>query len=166
MISFLVPLIFFLKIKINKKLFILLSIFFFYFLKIFIYKFYNFSLDLKSCCYYDFSAKGILGKISFERIILIIEYLIFALANNFLFIVGFIFVFFSLFNKKLKKKLNYLYIILFLNFSFIGGIFLMTDADLEYMLKTGIDRLVFMFLPVMILFIIEYINFFKKRLIN
>ena len=42
----------------------------------------------------------------------------------------------------------------------------MTDADLEYMLKTGIDRLVFMFLPVMILFIIEYINFFKKRLIN
>ena len=93
---------------------------------------------------------------------MIIEYFIFALANNFLFIVGFIFVFFSLFNKKLKKKLNYLYIILFLNFSFIGGIFLMTDADLEYMLKTGIDRLVFMFLPVMILFIIEYINFFKK----
>lgn len=166
LISILIPLIFFFKIKINKKVFIVLSIFFFYFLKIFIYKFYNFSLDLKSCCYYDFSAKGILGKISFDRIYLIMEYFIFALANNFLFVIGFILVFFSFFNRRLKKKLNYLYVILFLNFSFIGGIFLMTDADLEYMLKTGIDRLVFMFLPVMILFIIEYINFFKKRLIN
>ena len=94
------------------------------------------------------------------------EYFIFALANNFLFVIGFILVFFSFFNRRLKKKLNYLYVILFLNFSFIKNIFLMTDADLEYMLKTGIDRLVFMFLPVMILFIIEYINFFKKRLIN
>ena len=166
LVSVLVPLIFFFKIKINKKIFILLSVSFFYFFKIFIYKFYNFSLDLKTCCYYDFSVQGILGKISFERINLIIEYIIFALMNNFLFIVGSIFVFFSFFNKKLKKKLYYLYIILFLNFSFIGGIFLMTDADLEYMLKTGIDRLVFMFLPVIILFIIEYINFFKKRLTN
>ena len=42
----------------------------------------------------------------------------------------------------------------------------MTDERLEYMLKTGIDRLVFMFLPVMILLLIEYINFFKRRLIN
>ena len=40
----------------------------------------------------------------------------------------------------------------------------MTDERLEYMLKTGIDRLVFMFLPVMILLLIEYINFFKRRL--
>ena len=55
---------------------------------------------------------------------------------------------------------------LFLNFSFVGAIYLMTDERLEYMLKTGIDRLVFMFLPVMILLLIEYINFFKKRLIN
>ena len=165
LISILVPLIFFLNIKINKKLLILLCVSFFYFFKIFIYKFYNLSLDLKSCCYNDFSAQGILAKISFERIILIIEYLIFSIANNFLFIVGFILIFFSLFNKKLKKKLSYLYIILFLNFSFVGAIYLMTDERLEYMLKTGIDRLVFMFLPVMILLLIEYINFFKRRLI-
>ena len=165
LISILVPLFFFLNIKINKKLLILFCVFFFYFFKIFIYKFYNLSLDLKSCCYNDFSAQGILAKISFERIILIIEYLIFSIANNFLFIVGFILIFFSLFNKKLKKKLSYLYIILFLNFSFVGVIYLMTDERLEYMLKTGIDRLVFMFLPVMILLLIEYINFFKRRLI-
>ena len=164
LISILLPLVFFLNIKINKKLLILFCVSFFYFFKIFIYKFYNLSLDLKSCCYNDFSVEGILSKISFERIVLIIEYLIFAISNNFLFIVGFIFIFLSLFNEKLKKKLSYLYAILFLNFSFVGFIYIMTDENLEYMLKTGIDRLIFMFLPVMILLLIEYINFFRRRL--
>ena len=56
-------------------------------------------------------------------------------------------------------------IVFVINFSFVGVIYLMTDERLEYMLKTGIDRLVFMFLPVMILLLIEYINFFKRRLI-
>ena len=64
-----------------------------------------------------FLHKGILAKISFERIILIIEYLIFSIANNFLFIVGFIFIFFSLFNKKLKKIKLSLHNIIFKFFS-------------------------------------------------
>ena len=166
LLSILLSLIIFLKLKKNKKLFVFFGFSFFYFLKFFIYKFYNFNLDLKSCCYYDFSPTGILSKISIDRMILIIEYLIFSIANNFFFIIGFILIFFSLFNKKLKKNSYYLYFMLFLNFSFIFVIFLMTDADLEYMLKTGIDRLVFMFLPVMILFVIEYINFFKIKFIK
>ena len=124
-----------------------------------IYQFYDFDLNLKPCCYYDFSPEGILAKISLDRIILIIKFLLFSLINNFLFVVGFIFIFLSIFNKKLKIKSFYFYLMLFLNFSFIGVIFLMTDADLELMLRHGIDRLLFMFLPIMILFIIEYINF-------
>ena len=39
----------------------------------------------------------------------------------------------------------------------------MTDASLEQMLKHGMDRLIFMFLPIMILFLIEYINCFQLK---
>ena len=38
----------------------------------------------------------------------------------------------------------------------------MTDENLDYMLKTGIDRLVFMFLPVIILLFIEYPIFLRE----
>jgi hypothetical protein len=163
LLSILITFIIFFKIKKIKKLIVIFSFTFFYFLKYFIYKFYDFNLALKSCCYYDFSLVGILTKISIDRIILIIEHLIFSLSTNFLFIIGFIFIFFSFFNKKLKVKSYYLYFLLFINFSFIGVIFLMTDASLELMLKHGMHRLIFMFLPIMILFLIEYINCFQLK---
>jgi len=34
------------------------------------------------------------------------------------------------------------------------------------MLRTGIERLIFMFMPVFIILIVNYINYFDKRLIK
>ena len=55
---------------------------------------------------------------------------------------------------------------IFLNFSFIITIYILTDADLDVMLRTGIERLIFMFMPVFIILIVNYINYFDKRLIK
>ena len=166
LISLLIPLLFLSKLKLNKKLLILISSFIFYFLKLFIYKFYNFDLNLKSCCYNDFTISGILNKISFDRFLLIISYLFFYILQNFIFVIGFIFLALGARNRKFFSENNYLYLIILLNFIFVITIYVLTDADLDLMLRTGIERLIFMFLPVFLLLIINYLNHFDKKLLK
>ena len=166
LISLLIPLLFLSKLKLNNKLLILISSFIFYFLKLFIYKFYNFDLNLKSCCYNDFTISGILNKITFDRFLLVISYLFFYILQNFIFVIGFIFLALGIRNKKFFFKNNYFYLIIFLNLIFVIIIYILTDADLDLMLRTGIERLIFMFLPVFLLVIINYLNHFDKKFLK
>ena len=166
LISLLIPLLFLSKLKLNNKLLILISSFIFYFLKLFIYKFYNFDLNLKSCCYNDFTISGILNKITFDRFLLVISYLFFYILQNFIFVIGFIFLALGIRNKKFFFENSYLYLIIFLNLIFVIIIYILTDADLDLMLRTGIERLIFMFLPVFLLVIINYLNHFDKKFLK
>ncbi len=166
LISLVIPLIFLFKIGNNKKFFIITSCFLFYLVKLFIYKIYNFDLNLKSCCYNDFTIQGIMNKISFERLLLILSYLIFYIFQNFVFVVGFVFLIFGIKSKKFLSKNLYLYLMILINFLFVITIYILTDADLDLMLRTGIERLTFMFMPLFIILIINYINHFDKRLIK
>ena len=166
LISLLIPLVLLFKINKNKKFIIIIFSILFYLIKLFVYKFYNFDLNLKSCCYNDFTIQGIIGKISFDRFLLILSYLAFYLFQNFIFIIGLIILMLGIKNKKFLLKNLYLYLMIFLNFSFIITIYILTDADLDTMLRTGIERLVFMFMPVFIILIVNYINYFDKRLIK
>ena len=158
LISLIIPLIFFFKISINKKIIIVASCCALYFLKFFIYKFYNFDLNLKSCCYNDFTVQGIINKITIERIFLIFSYLFFYLFQNFIFIIGFIFLIIGFQDKKFLHENKFLYTSAMLNFIFVFIIYLLTDADLDLMLRTGIERLLFMFSPIFLLLIINYLN--------
>jgi len=166
LISLLIPLVLLFKINKNKKFIIIIFSILFYLIKLFVYKFYNFDLNLKSCCYNDFTIQGIIGKISFDRFLLILSYLAFYLFQNFIFIIGLIILMLGIKNKKFLLKNLYLYLMIFLNFSFIITIYILTDADLDLMLRTGIERLIFMFMPVFIILIVNYINYFDKRLIK
>ena len=116
LISLLIPLVLFFKINKNKKFIIIIFSILFYLIKLFVYKFYNFDLNLKSCCYNDFTIQGIIGKISFDRFLLILSYLAFYLFQNFIFIIGLIILMLGIKNKKFLLKNLYLYLMIFLNF--------------------------------------------------
>jgi hypothetical protein len=163
LITLILSILFFSNLHNKKKLIILLSAIGFYLLKFSIYNFYNFDLNLKSCCYYDFTPEGIFNKLSIERLLLVLKFLTYAFFHHALFLIGFVFTILSFFKKKLIKDFLYLYFLMLINFAFIIIIFMMTDADLELMLKTGIDRLAFMCLPIFIMLLIEYINYFSKK---
>ena len=83
-----------------------------------------------------------------------------------MFVIGFILFLLGLRNKKFLYNNFYLYLIILLNLIFIITIYIMTDADLNLMLSTGIERLIFMFLPVFLLLIINYINHFDKKFLK
>ena len=80
--------------------------------------------------------------------------------------VGFVFLIFGIKSKKFLSKNLYLYLMILINFLFVITIYILTDADLDLMLRTGIERLTFMFMPLFIILIINYINHFDKRLIK
>ena len=65
-----------------------------------------------------------------------------------------------------KIKINffyYIYFFIFLHLFFIFSAYLMTDAPLEFMLKTGIDRLTFQASGFYILFIMQVIKNLKYK---
>ena len=166
LISLILPLVFLFKLRYSKKIIIILSCLFFYFLKIYIYNFYNFDVNLKTCCFDDFSIDGIINKISIERLSLVLSYLIFYLFQNFVFIIGFVFLLLGIMNRIFLKNNLYLYWIIVINFISIITIYTLTDANLDLMLRTGIERLSFMFMPAFLMLIINYVNFFSKKTVT
>ncbi len=157
-------LIFFFNFNFKKKIFILISYFIFLIIRIFIHKFYNFESIVNAGFQNDFLIMSIIDKISFSRILLIIKFFFLSFFKNYLLDIGLIVLIFALFNKKFSLKIRYIYFFAFLNFSFVFVTFLISDTDLLFMLKTGVDRLIYQFSPFIFLLIIEYINnFYKKR---
>ena len=64
-------------------------------------------------------------------------------------------------NKNKFKNFNnnlYNYIIILLCLGFFFTAYILTDIDLIFMLKTGLDRLLFSITPFFIIIIIDYLN--------
>ena len=151
-------LIFFFNLSFKKKFLIFLRYLFFYLTKIFIYKLYNFEITLNPCCYNDLSFSGIANKITIDRILIIFKFLLFSLFKNYLILIGAILLIICCFDTKLIVKIRYIYFYAIINFLFVFLAYLFADYDIVFMLKTGIDRLIFSFSPFIILLLIEYLN--------
>ena len=147
-----------LKIKTKIKFFLSISLIALIINRILIYKIYDLNIDVNSCCWNDLSIMGIYSKIIFDRIFIILQYSIFAFLNNYLII--FSLILFKIKKNKFKNINNnlYNYIIILLSLAFFFTAYILTDADLIFMLKTGLDRFLFSITPFFIIIIIDYLN--------
>ena len=153
------------NLKLNYKILLVLGFLISVLTRVLIFKIYNFSIHINPCCYTDFSITSILNKISFDRIFLILTYIFYSFLQNIIF-VAFIFLNLMLFfTKNIRiKNFYFIYFFLFFHIFFIFGASLMSDAPLEFQLKTSVSRLMFQGLGFYILFIIQLINDYSTKL--
>ena len=97
-------------------------------------------------------------KFSIDRIVTIISFFIFSFLKNSFFLLGLFFLIASLlFRKNINNNL-YIYFFYTLSYGFIFSAYILSDMELIWMLKTGLDRLIFSASPLYILIVIKYIN--------
>ena len=154
-------LVFFLNVKISFKLILIISLIGLMAVRIFIYKFYGLNIGVNSCCWNDLSLGGIYLKITYLRIYTIFEYFFYSFLNNYVIILSFLLLIISKNKIQFIMKNLYNYLIIFLCFGFIFSAYLLTDINLVFMLKTGLDRLFFSITPFFIIIIINYLNINK-----
>ena len=126
--------------------------------RIFIYNFNNFDVSMNSCCWTDLSLSALIEKLDFERTIVILKFFIFSFLKNSLFLLGLAFFIVSFLSNKIFKKDLYIYFFCMMCLCFIFTAYTFTDRDLIWMLKTGLDRLIFAVSPAYVLIITRYIN--------
>tara|TARA_X000000368_G_C22474141_1_gene469065 strand:- start:100 stop:537 length:438 start_codon:yes stop_codon:yes gene_type:complete len=139
-------------------LFLILSI------KIIVFKIYNLHVSLSHIAP-DLSFQSLLSKLEFNRVIMIFKYFIFALFQNYYLLFGLVLL---LINKILRNQNLYIDFYILINLSFIFLVYLFvdhSDVTQEFILKTGIERIIFNISPIIILVFIEIINK-KKSIFN
>lgn len=151
-------LLFFSKINITKSIALLGFVVFFFIVRILVYKFYNLEISINSCCWNDLSFKSMVEKFSIDRIVTIITFFIFSFLKNSFFLLGLFFLIASLLSKKIINNNSYIYSFYILSYGFIFSAYILNDLDLIWMLKTGLDRLIFSASPLYILIVVKYIN--------
>jgi len=149
---------FYSKSILYKKIFLFGFIGFLFALRIFIHKTYNLDISINTNVWSDFSLNSITDKMSFDRMLLITKFFIYSFFKNLLFMMGLVFFIISLFSKVINKKDLYIYFFYIMSYGFIFIAYIATDADLAWMLKVGMDRLIYSASPLYILIIIKYIN--------
>jgi len=153
------------NLKFNYKILLVLGFLASILMRVLIFKIYNFSIHINPCCYTDFSITSILNKISFDRIFLILTHIFYSFFQNIIFVAFIIFNVILFFVKNIKiKNFYFIYFFLFFHISFISGALLMSDAPLEFQLKTSVSRLMFQGLGFYILFIIQLINDYSTKI--
>ena len=150
------------KIKLNTKILLLISLLIIIITRLLIYKFYGLNIGVNSCCWNDLSPSGIINKISLERLIIISKFFVISILKNYLILFSLLFLIISRYKLNIISQNLYNYFIIFLCIGFIYIAYLLTDVDLIFMLKTGMDRLLFSITPFFIIIIIHYINFNKN----
>ena len=143
------------KIRIN-LLFVTLFLF-----KVFIYYIFNMNINGQPFYSLDYILSLDLV-IVFYKLKILISYLAYYIVNNFFFIVGFIILLSS--NAQLKfdnylKFINY-YFVLTLLFILVAYIF--RDFEIEYFVKTTLERIVFITSGFYVFIVINFLNSFKK----
>ena len=158
---FIILTLFFVKsFKLKEKFYLLVFLFLILLIKIIVFKIYNLHISLSHVAP-DLSFQSLLSKFEFYRVIMIFKYFIFALFQNYYLLFGLILL---LINKILRNQNLYIDFYILINLSFIFLVYLFVDhpiADQEFILKTGIERLIFNISPIIILVFIEIIN--KKK---
>ena len=160
---------FFSSIRLNQKIIMIFSVFFFLILKLVLYNFYNLDIGVNSCCY-NISASYIFSNIfSYKTIIFIQHLFLIGFLKNYFFILGVIFLIISFYSKIFDKKNIYIYVFYILAIGFLYGahIALKENIDFVYLLKVNLHRLIFAISPFFILIVINYLNslkiFFKSN---
>jgi hypothetical protein len=161
-LALILTLVIFFNFSLNTKISIFVFFLIIVFLRFFIFEFYDLNpTNVQHAGYDDINLFTIIDKISLERILLILKFLLFGLISNYFILIGFLTLTFMLFTNRNFKKINYVIFFLFFNIFIFCGIYLITDTDLKHMLETGIDRIIFQFSPAAILIFIESYNLKK-----
>lgn len=130
-------------------------------LRIYIFKVYNFEITLNKNVVNELSFQVILSSFEIQKSLAIFKYLFFAIFQNLYFLFGVLLI---LLNRIMNNKIRYINVYLLINITFIYIVYLLVnDADRshEFLLRFGIERLLFNISPVIILLFVETIN--KKK---
>ena len=120
-------------------------------LRIYIFKVYNFEITLNKNVVNELSFQVIISSLDIQKSLVILKYLIFAIFQNLYLLFGLILI---LLNRIIDNKTKYINVYLLINITFIYVVYLLVnDADRshEFLLKFGIERLLFNISPIVIL---------------
>lgn len=137
-ITFIIFLIFLSKVKISKKFYLMISVFFIIIIKISLYKFYNLEINPRKEIY----EIKFLSKLSIynalHTILIVTKYLIFYTLKNYYILFSLLSIFFI--KNKLSSK--FLKIYLFLNFILIYLIYLTYTFDVQFYVSSTLERVI------------------------
>lgn len=164
-LSVILTLILFFNLNLKKKILILTLFLTTILLRLIIFKFYDLNSSGIQHVGYDLqNVKNFIEKISLERVLLVLKHLSLNLFTNYLILAGIFLLIFLKNQKNFIKKSIYIIFLLLFNILSFSIIFLVTEADLNFMLNTGMDRIIYQISPFIFLF---YLEFFKnKKLID
>lgn len=162
-LSFILGLLFFYNISVNKKIVIIISYILILLTRIFIFEYYNLNpLDYQHESYQEFSITKIYEKISLERVLTVIKFLIIEIFANYLIILSLLITFFYVIKIKIAKAelrmISLFFFLILFNIIIFSGIFIVTDVNLVWILKYGLDRIIYQISPLSFYLITVYIN--------
>ena len=158
-LTLILTLIFFLKPDLKKIFFILGIFLMIVFFRFFIFEIYELNpSNIQHSGFENIKLEEIAERISIERILLVLKFLLFSLFSNYLILIGIGVLSIMIITKKKLDKIFYVIFFLSLNILLFCGIYLITDTDLNHMLKTGMDRIIYQFSPFAILIFLEFYN--------
>ena len=158
-LSLILSIIIFFNLNTQKKLIILGSFLLIIFLRFYIFNLYELNqTGTLHSSFENFNFNNFLYKFNIERIFTFLSFLLLNLFTNYLFILGLIILLLIRFKNKDLKYLNYLFFIFFFNIVAFCIIYLLSDRDLTFMLRVGMDRTVFQLSPFIFIILFKYFN--------
>ena len=158
-LALIMTLILFFKLELKKKIFILSIFLGIIFFRFFIFEVYNLNpSNIQHSGFENIEFSEILKRISLERILIVLKFLFLSLLSNYLILIGIGLLSIMVITKKNLNKVFYVIFFLSFNILVFGGIYLITDTDLNHMLKTGMDRIICQFSTFTLLFFLELYN--------
>ncbi len=163
-LALILTLIIFFKFNFKKKFFILTLYLMIVFFRFFIFEYYELNpTNIQHVGYDNITLFTIMDKITLQRILLILQYLLLGLFSNYLILISILVLILMIITKKNLRKIYYVIFFLIFNIFIFCGIYLITDNNLNHMLETGIDRIIFQFSPCALLFLTELFNSKKNN---
>ena len=152
------------KNKIYTNIFFLLLVF----LKIIIYQFFNektnFLIETSGHPYYLEYLYNLNINFIFYKMKLIIPYLIFYTFNNVFFILGILLLLILNFQKNITNNTKCMNFYFILNLGFIFSAYIFRDMEIEYAVKTTIERVVFTSSGFYVFLVVNYVKNLGKKL--
>ena len=158
-LSLILTLLLFFNFKIKKKITILTVYLTIILLRFFIFDFYNLnSTDTQHIGFDHQNLFEFFTKLSLSGILIVLKFLFLNFFTNYLTLISFFILIIFLITKQNFKKIYYVLFLAVFNIVFFCGIYLTSSLDLTWMLKTGMDRIIYQLSPISFLFILEFYN--------
>ncbi len=160
--SLIFTLIIFSNLAKKKKIITFFSFFIILFFRFFIFDYYDLnSSNILHVGYQELNLNEFYNKLSPDRLFMISKFLILNLLSNYLILIGILLLVTLKFRKKKIQRLNYFFFLILFNILVFSFIYALTDLDLNFMLKTGMDRIIYQLSPFIFLVFLE--NFKLKK---